>query len=152
MNTNTRDFINILDTLVVTKNNIEYLMTVLGKQIETITEIVEKDKQYSNTDLLLKRIEDCGFSTRLENCLKAAEFYNIADIISCDINEFKKIRNLGNKAYLELVEFVKSNNLTFANNNINKFRNSLDYHVMEIKGLINEMTIPCRSGLTPNIR
>lgn len=53
-------------------------------------------------------IEYCNFSVRTYNCLKHAGYNTIADIIKAPKSKLQTIRNLGNRSYCELEDYIKS--------------------------------------------
>ncbi len=71
----------------------------------------KEDKQQLKKE---KPVEDLNLTPRAENCLKKAEIYNLGDLVEKQESEIKKIRNLGQKSFQEIVEKVKNEGLEFA--------------------------------------
>lgn len=72
----------------------------------------KKHSEYQNIKLY-----DCDLSTRTLNCLKAAEFHTIGDLLKLNHNsvnkptDFLKFRNFGKKSLTEIEEFLKGKGL-----------------------------------------
>lgn len=56
------------------------------------------ESQYKNIS-----IEDMGLSTRSYNCLKRAEINSVYELLNQNVNDLKKIRNIGRKSMLEVL-------------------------------------------------
>ena len=65
--------------------------------------------------ILSRNINDCGFSTRILNALRWIEVYTVGDLLRKfhGKSDLYKIRNLGKKTILIILEFVDENNLDF---------------------------------------
>ncbi len=68
----------------------------------------EKVKDNNNNDDIEKteKIEEFDFSIRTFNCLKRAGIHTTADLIGKTEEELKKIRNLGQRGYDEVIEIL----------------------------------------------
>ncbi len=66
-----------------------------------------------NLKVLETSIEDLDLSVRAYNCLKRAGILTLHDLIDKSENEMMKIRNLGKKSLKEVMDKVKSMNLSF---------------------------------------
>ena len=65
--------------------------------------------------ILSRDINDCGFSTRILNALRWIEVYTVGDLLRkfhCK-SDLYKIRNLGKKTILIILDFIEENNLSF---------------------------------------
>ena len=65
--------------------------------------------------ILSRDINDCGFSTRILNALRWCEVYTVGDLLRkfhCKYDLYK-IRNLGKKTILIVLDFIEENNLDF---------------------------------------
>lgn len=63
--------------------------------------------------LLLTKLSDMGLSVRAYNCLKAADIYTFADLVSYSRNELMKFRNFGKKSLNEIDQLVEKMKLQF---------------------------------------
>ncbi len=100
---------NILkDTLKIffTKSILE------SKQEETSQSAEEIAEKEHLKQLLSQPIEILELSTRSYNCLKDAKINKISDLVSRSLEELRTIRNLGEKSLEEIVEKLKSQNLS----------------------------------------
>lgn len=59
------------------------------------------------------KIDELNLSVRAYNCLKRAELYTLEDVCALSLDELAKIRNLGKKAFDEVVEVVHNHNRKF---------------------------------------
>ena len=67
--------------------------------------------------LFARSLSDCGLSVRVVNCLKAKDAYTIEDLMTvfhC-LEDFKDMRNFGNKCCKQVEAFIESNHLVFKN-------------------------------------
>ena len=65
--------------------------------------------------ILSRDINDCGFSVRILNALRCEEVYTVGDLLRkfhCK-SDLYKIRNLGKKTILIILDFIEENNLSF---------------------------------------
>ena len=65
--------------------------------------------------ILSRDINDCGFSVRILNALRCEEVYTVGDLLRkfhCK-SDLYKIRNLGKKTILIILDFIEDNNLSF---------------------------------------
>lgn len=68
--------------------------------------------------ILSRDINDCGFSVRILNALRCEEVYTVGDLLRkfhCK-SDLYKIRNLGKKTILIILDFIEDNNLSFKQN------------------------------------
>lgn len=72
---------------------------------EFTTGMVEKAR------LLNTEIEELGFSYRSYNCLKRANINTVEDIINITFKDLNKIRNLGKKSQVEILDALESHGL-----------------------------------------
>ena len=65
--------------------------------------------------ILSRDINDCGFSTRIMNALRWREVYTVGDLLRKfhGKSDLYKIRNLGKKTILIILDFIEENNLSF---------------------------------------
>lgn len=63
--------------------------------------------------LLMTPLSDMNLSVRAINCLKAADFETLADLVSHHEHELKKLRNFGNKSLVEIKQKLEEKKLTF---------------------------------------
>ena len=65
--------------------------------------------------VLSRDINDCGFSTRILNALRWCEVYTVGDLLRKFHGKYDlyKIRNLGKKTILIILDFIEENNLDF---------------------------------------
>lgn len=68
--------------------------------------------------ILSRDINDCGFSVRILNALRCEEVYTVGDLLRKfhGKSDLYKIRNLGKKTILIILDFVYENNLDFKQN------------------------------------
>lgn len=68
--------------------------------------------------ILSRDINDCGFPVRIMNALRWCEVYTVGDLLRKfhGKSDLYKIRNLGKKTILIILEFVEENNLDFKQN------------------------------------
>lgn len=67
--------------------------------------------------LFARSLYDCGLSVRVANCLKAKDAYTVEDLMTvfhC-FEDFKDMRNFGNKCCKQVEEFIENNHLVFKN-------------------------------------
>lgn len=69
-----------------------------------------------NPELLNKPIGECDFSVRVLNSLKAAEIETVADLVRTKKTDLLKIRNVSQRAVLELSEWLEQHGLWFGMN------------------------------------
>lgn len=81
-------------------------------------------------DLLLKPIDTLEFSVRAHNCLINAGIKRIIDLVNLSVDDILKIKNFGRKSYDEVIEGMKSFNLTFG----------MDIQEADVKKLIEKET------------
>ena len=68
--------------------------------------------------ILSRDINDCGFPVRIMNALRWCEVYTVGDLL-CKFHgksDLYKIRNLGKKTILIILDFIEENNLSFKQN------------------------------------
>lgn len=65
--------------------------------------------------ILSRDINDCGFSTRILNMFRSYSIYTVGDLLRKfhGKSDLAKIRNLGNKSTLAILDFIEDNNLSF---------------------------------------
>lgn len=65
--------------------------------------------------ILSSDINDCGFSTRILNMFRSYSIYTVGDLLRKfhGKSDLAKIRNLGNKSTLAILDFIEDNNLSF---------------------------------------
>ena len=65
--------------------------------------------------ILSRDINDCGFSVRILNALRWIEVYTVGDLLRKfhGKSDLYKIRNLGKKTILIILDFIEENNLSF---------------------------------------
>lgn len=65
--------------------------------------------------ILSRDINDCGFSVRILNALRCEEVYTVGDLLRKfhGKSDLYKIRNLGKKTILIILDFIEENNLSF---------------------------------------
>ena len=65
--------------------------------------------------ILSMDINDCGFSVRILNALRWCEVYTVGDLLRKfhGKSDLYKIRNLGKKTILIILDFIEENNLDF---------------------------------------
>ena len=65
--------------------------------------------------ILSRDINDCGFSVRILNALRWCEVYTVGDLLRKfhGKSDLYKIRNLGKKTILIILDFIEENNLDF---------------------------------------
>ena len=68
--------------------------------------------------ILSRDINDCGFSVRILNALRWCEVYTVGDLLRKfhGKSDLYKIRNLGKKTILIILDFIEENNLSFKQN------------------------------------
>ncbi|HRR04327.1 MAG TPA: DNA-directed RNA polymerase subunit alpha [Bacteroidales bacterium] len=66
--------------------------------------------------ILKSKIADLDLSVRAMNCLKAAEFETLGDLVSIHKSDLLKFRNFGKKSLSELEDIVKARGLEFGMN------------------------------------
>ena len=68
--------------------------------------------------ILSSDINDCGFSVRILNVFRSYSIYTVGDLLRKfhGKSDMAKIRNLGNKSTLAILEFIEANNLSFKQN------------------------------------
>lgn len=68
--------------------------------------------------ILSRDINDCGFSVRILNALRWIEVYTVGDLLRKfhGKSDLYKIRNLGKKTILIILDFIEENNLSFKQN------------------------------------
>lgn len=68
--------------------------------------------------ILSRDITDCGFSARILNALRWREVYTVGDLLRKfhGKSDLYKIRNLGKKTILIILDFIEENNLSFKQN------------------------------------
>jgi Bacterial RNA polymerase, alpha chain C terminal domain len=76
------------------------LTLFLAGNLELKPEVL-KDK----TAIMTMSIEDCGFSVRTKNCLKAAEVKTVEQLVKCDRDALLRFRNFGQQGLCEIEDF-----------------------------------------------
>lgn len=68
--------------------------------------------------ILSRDINDCGFSVRILNMFRSYSIYTVGDLLRKfhGKSDLAKIRNLGNKSTLAILDFIEENNLSFKEN------------------------------------
>ena len=68
--------------------------------------------------ILSRDINDCGFSVRILNMFRRYSIYTVGDLLRKfhGKSDLAKIRNLGNKSTLAILDFIEENNLIFKQN------------------------------------
>lgn len=68
--------------------------------------------------ILSRDINDCGFPVRIMNALRWCEVYTVGDLLRKfhGKSDLYKIRNLGKKTILIILDFIEENNLSFKQN------------------------------------
>ena len=68
--------------------------------------------------ILSRDINDCGFSVRILNMFRSYSIYTVGDLLRKfhGKSDLTKIRNLGNKSTLAILDFIEENNLSFKEN------------------------------------
>ena len=68
--------------------------------------------------ILSMDINDCGFSVRILNMFRRYSIYTVGDLLRKfhGKSDLAKIRNLGNKSTLAILDFIEENNLSFKKN------------------------------------
>jgi len=125
------DLLKIKNLGLNSVREIKYKMENFGISIcpnsitpETWIKIIEQKFHFKNekeekiedetkqTNILNIKIEDMDFSGRTYNCLRRGNKFSIKDIIMTPKENLFRIRNLGMKCYNEIVEKLKTYNLT----------------------------------------
>ena len=87
--------------------------------IKSITDIAEKlgnpvpDDVISVISPKFTKIDELNLSVRAYNCLKRSSLCTLEDVCALSLDELAKIRNLGKKAFDEVVEVVHERNRKF---------------------------------------
>lgn len=68
--------------------------------------------------ILGKDVNDCNFPVRILNMFKRCDVYTVGDLLRKfhGKSDMAKIRNLGNKSTLAILDFIEANNLSFKQN------------------------------------
>ena len=68
--------------------------------------------------ILSRDINDCGFSVRILNMFRSYSIYTVGDLLRKfhGKSDLAKIRNLGNKSTLAILDFIEENHLSFKQN------------------------------------
>lgn len=68
--------------------------------------------------ILSRDINDCGFPVRILNMFRCYNIYSVGDLLRKfhGKSDLTKIRNLGNKSTLAILDFIEENNLSFKEN------------------------------------
>lgn len=68
--------------------------------------------------ILSRDINGCGFSVRILNMFRRYSIYTVGDLLRKfhGKSDLAKIRNLGNKSTLAIIDFIEENNLSFKHN------------------------------------
>lgn len=68
--------------------------------------------------ILSRDINDCGFSVRILNMFRRYSIYTVGDLLRKfhGKSDLAKIRNLGNKSNLAILDFIEENHLSFKQN------------------------------------
>ena len=68
--------------------------------------------------ILSSDINGCGFSVRILNVFRSYSIYTVGDLLRKfhGKSDMAKIRNLGNKSTLAILDFIEANNLSFKQN------------------------------------
>ncbi|MGQ9512268.1 DNA-directed RNA polymerase subunit alpha [Thermodesulfitimonas sp.] len=77
------------------------LFTGLSETVSKMSIMVEKGEEKKNR-LLDLTIDELDLSVRSSNCLKRAGILTVEQLIQCDEEEMKKVRNLGKKSLEEI--------------------------------------------------
>jgi DNA-directed RNA polymerase subunit alpha len=61
-------------------------------------------------------LSDCNISVRAYSCLHRAGIYTVEDLCNQTEDDMMRIRNLGRRCLMEILELMKSNGWKFKNN------------------------------------
>lgn len=119
---------NIVIAELSTNRTLQYEVERLKKAIKSLQVSFDEyrrakgDKPVSSAvlpPLILSRdINDCGFSVRILNMFRSYSIYTVGDLLRKfhGKSDLTKIRNLGNKSTLAILDFIEENNLSFKEN------------------------------------
>ena len=96
-------------------------MLFSDEKITLDTEEKRNDEEFDESSLhmrqLLKtKLVDMDLSVRALNCLKAADFETLGELVSFNKNDLLKFRNFGKKSLTELEDLVQAKTLQFGMN------------------------------------
>jgi len=100
---------------------IHHFMLFSDEKITLDSETKSETEEFDETSLhmrqLLKtKLVDMDLSVRALNCLKAADFETLGDLVSFNKSDLLKFRNFGKKSLTELDDLVEGKGLTFGMN------------------------------------
>ena len=82
-------------------------------EIADTTGLMASKKEDPNQKTLETSIDDLDLSVRAYNCLKRAGILTLHDLVDKSENEMMKIRNLGKKSLIEVIDKIKDMGLKF---------------------------------------
>lgn len=91
----------------------EYFPSVTWENSPQEVELKLIEVKPGTKEFLNRKIADCGFSMRVNFCLKAADINTVGELVKWRECELLKFRNFGIRSLKEIENFLTANGLAF---------------------------------------
>lgn len=130
--------------------DLKYKNDVLRKQNETLLEIVPKKDILSTAPNEERNVLELELSVRSYNCLRRANIDTFEDLAKCTQYSLSRIRNLGSKSLIEIIEKAKQFGIDIPEGDVNDAFPVYWPYYSKSKDIVNDMVCKCKEVSSDN--